>query len=100
MKTLGCNGEELAAKFLKKKGYRIVARNYKTHIGEIDIIAKEGDTTVFVEVKTRANNSFGYPFESVNKSKRQKFGPSLLKNAPERMPREIRCNKHFACEKR
>jgi putative endonuclease len=73
MKTLGCNGEELAAKFLKKKGYRIVARNYKTHFGEMDIIAKEGDTTVFVEVKTRANNSFGYPFESVNKSKRQKL---------------------------
>lgn len=73
MKTLGCDGEELAAEFLRKKGYSIIARNYKTHIGEIDIIAKDGDTTVFIEVKTRANDSFGYPFEAVNKSKRQKL---------------------------
>jgi putative endonuclease len=73
MKNLGCDGEELAAKFLKKKGYRIVARNYKTRIGEIDIIAKDGDTTVFIEVKTRTNDSFGYPFEAVNKNKRQKL---------------------------
>jgi putative endonuclease len=73
MKTLGCDGEELAAKFLKKKGYSIVARNYKTRIGEIDIIAKDGNMTVFIEVKTRANDSFGYPFEAVNKGKRQKL---------------------------
>jgi putative endonuclease len=73
MKTLGYDGEQLAAEFLKNKGYRILARNYKTRIGEIDIIAREGDTTVFIEVKTRANDSFGYPFEAVNRSKRQKL---------------------------
>ncbi len=71
--ALGSEGEELAAKFLKKKGYRIVARNYKTPIGEIDIIAKDGTTTVFVEVKTRAGDTFGYPFEAVDQNKRRKM---------------------------
>ena len=75
MKTsaLGSEGEELAAKFLIKKGYRIVERNYKTPIGEIDIIAKDGNTTVFVEVKTRAGDTFGYPFEAVDQKKRRKM---------------------------
>lgn len=71
--ALGHKGEDLAVKFLKKKGYDIVARNYKTPIGEIDIIAKDGDTTVFIEVKTRANETFGYPFEAVNQNKRRKL---------------------------
>ena len=71
--TLGSEGEELAVKFLKKKGYTIIARNYKTNIGEVDIIAKDGDTIVFVEVKTRTNDTFGYPFEAVNRNKRKKL---------------------------
>ena len=73
MKALGSKGEDLAIQFLKKKGYRIIKRNYKTYVGEIDIIARDGNTIVFVEVKTRANDSFGYPFEAVNKKKRQKL---------------------------
>ena len=75
MKTsaLGSEGEEVAVRFLKKKRYGIIARNYKTPIGEIDIIAKDGDTIVFVEVKTRANDIFGYPFEAVNQNKRRKL---------------------------
>lgn len=73
MKALGSKGEDLAVRFLKKIGYKIIARNYKTHVGEIDIIAKDGDTTVFVEVKTRADDSFGHPFEAVDKRKRQKI---------------------------
>ncbi|MGQ9570114.1 MAG: YraN family protein [Thermodesulfovibrionales bacterium] len=73
MKALGIEGENLAVKFLEKKGYRIIKRNYKTYIGEIDIIAQDGDTLVFVEVKTRGNDSFGKPFEAVNKRKRQKL---------------------------
>jgi putative endonuclease len=71
--TLGSEGEELAVKYLQKKGYNIIARNYKTPIGEIDIVAKDGDTLVFVEVKTRANNAFGYPFEAVHRTKRRKM---------------------------
>jgi putative endonuclease len=73
MKPLGSEGEDLAVRFLQKKGYRIVARNYKTPVGEIDIIARDGDTIVFIEVKTRTDISFGYPFEAVNKRKRQKL---------------------------
>lgn len=73
MKPLGSEGEDLAVRFLQKKGYRIVARNYKTPVGEIDIIARDGDTIVFIEVKTRTDISFGYPFEAVNKRKRQKM---------------------------
>lgn len=73
MKALGSKGEDLAIQFLKKKGYRIIKRNYKTSVGEIDIIARDGNTIVFVEVKTRTDDSFGYPFEAVNKKKRQKL---------------------------
>jgi putative endonuclease len=73
MKALGTKGEELAVRFLQKKGYRIVKRNYKTPVGEIDIIARDGDTIVFIEVKTRTDISFGYPFEAVNNRKRQKL---------------------------
>ncbi len=73
MKALGTSGEELASHFLKKKGYRIIERNYKTPIGEIDIIAKDRDITVFVEVKTRTDVSFGYPFESVHAKKQHKL---------------------------
>jgi putative endonuclease len=73
MKPLGSEGEDLAVRFLQKKGYRIVARNYRTPVGEIDIIARDGDTIVFIEVKTRTDISFGYPFEAVNKRKRQKL---------------------------
>ena len=71
--SLGSEGEGLAVEFLKKKNYKILAKNYKTFIGEIDIVAKDGDTIVFVEVKTRANDAFGLPFEAVNKGKRQKL---------------------------
>jgi putative endonuclease len=73
MKVLGIKGENLAVKFLKEKGYRIIARNYKTPVGEIDIIAQDGNTVVFIEVKTRADEFFGQPFEAVNKRKRQKL---------------------------
>jgi putative endonuclease len=73
MKALGSEGEDLAVKFLKKQGYRILSRNYKNYIGEIDIIAQDGETIVFIEVKTRASDAFGYPFESVHRRKRQKL---------------------------
>lgn len=73
MKFLGSEGESIAVQFLKKQGYAIIAHNYRTRIGEIDIIAKDGDTFVFVEVKTRSNESFGAPYEAVNTAKRQKM---------------------------
>ena len=67
--TLGKKGEAFAVKYLKKKGYKIKETNYLTPLGEIDIIATEGGTIVFVEVKTRSDMSFGFPFEAVNRRK-------------------------------
>ena len=76
--TLGEKGEGLACKFLKKKGYRIISRNVKTSIGEIDIIAIDKDTLVFVEVKTRESLQYGRPFESVTPFKRRKIANVAL----------------------
>jgi len=73
MKQIGSKGEDLAAEFLKDKSYRIIARNYKTPIGELDIIAKDGETLVFVEVKTRKSNSHGYGYEAVDRRKLAKL---------------------------
>ena len=73
MSSLGERGEDFASRYLKKKGYKVIARNYKTRLGEIDIIAEQDNVVVFVEVKTRSNISFGYPFEAVNQKKRQKL---------------------------
>ena len=71
--SLGKQGEELAVKFLRKKGYKIKVCNYKTRLGEIDIIAGDGETLVFVEVKTRESLMYGQPFESVNNHKKKKL---------------------------
>lgn len=72
-KLLGRTGEVKAEKFLKRLGYKILAKNYKTVVGEIDIIAKDGDTVVFVEVKTRTNEKYGAPSEAVGVNKRMKY---------------------------
>ena len=65
---LGERGENLAARELQKKGYRILNRNFKSPLGEIDIIARDGKTLVFVEVKTRAADE-PTPEEQVNETK-------------------------------
>lgn len=64
-KELGKLGENLAADYLIQKGYKILARNYYTRYGEIDIICKKDDILVLVEVKTRQNLNYGEPEESV-----------------------------------
>ena len=71
--TYGKVGEAIATDFLKQKGYKIIANNYKNKIGEIDIIAKDGDCLVFVEVKARMSRAFGDPAEAVNYYKQQKI---------------------------
>jgi putative endonuclease len=68
-KVTGNRGEELAALYLEKKGYEIQERNFRTRFGEIDIICRDGQTLVFVEVKTKIGHDFGEPEEMVNKSK-------------------------------
>lgn len=78
MNLIGSKGEDLAVKFLEGKGYKIISRNYKTPIGEIDIIAEDKGTLVFVEVKTRSCNSFGYPFEAVDAKKQHKLKNLVL----------------------
>lgn len=66
---LGRKGEELAAEYLKKKNYKILCRNYKCRLGEIDIVAKDSVDLVFVEVKTRSNTTFGSPAAAVTTRK-------------------------------
>ncbi len=68
-KKLGHKGEEIAAEYLLKKGYRILEKNYYSRYGEIDLVAQNGGAIVFVEVKTRRNRSFGNPEDSVTPEK-------------------------------
>ena len=82
-------GEGLAEKFLKKAGLKIIARNVRVGYDELDLIAQQGDTLVFVEVKTRANEDFGRPIAAVNRAKRRKLSRAamhFLKNRKLRPP--------------
>ncbi len=69
-KALGRWGEACAAEYLIGRGYAVLARNVRTPHGEIDLIARQGEETVFVEVKTRATLRYGYPEEAVTAAKR------------------------------
>ncbi len=73
-KTFGNAAEADAAAFLIKKGFEIIDTQYRNKFGEIDIIAKDGEEFVMVEVKARHDHEFGYPEESVTKSKLRKIG--------------------------
>lgn len=64
-------GEDIAAKYLQKQGYKILQRNYFCHFGEIDIVAQDGAYIVFVEVKARTSYAFGAPREAVDWRKQQ-----------------------------
>ena len=70
---LGRHGEEAAAVFLKEAGYEILARNFRTPRGEIDIVASKGRMLAFVEVKTRRTQRFGRPAAAVDHRKQQKI---------------------------
>ena len=72
-KILGKVGEKKAAKYLKRKGYKILETNFSIGIGEIDIIAQDKKTLVFIEVKTRSTDAFGRPSDAVDKLKRAKY---------------------------
>ena len=72
-KDLGRKGEEAAARYLVRRGYDIVERNWTCIAGEADIIAFDGDTIVFVEVKTRTSAANGLPGEAVTKEKRARY---------------------------
>ncbi|HSB03186.1 MAG TPA: YraN family protein [Anaerolineales bacterium] len=80
---IGKWGEEAAAAYLAGRGYEVVARNARTPYGEIDIVAKQADMTIFVEVKTRTSNKMGLPEDSV----------TLRKQA-----HMLACAEHYAAE--
>lgn len=71
--TKGSIGENMAVEYLISKGYKILDRNYRTKIGEIDAIAIISGILVFVEVKSRTNINYGYPCEAVNWKKQDKI---------------------------
>ncbi|MFQ5455614.1 MAG: YraN family protein [Nitrospirota bacterium] len=72
-REFGNRSEDIASDFLKKLGYIIIERNYKTSLGEIDIVAYDKDTLVFIEVKSRRGKRFGVPQASVDKRKQRKI---------------------------
>lgn len=76
--TTGKEGEKIAAAYLKKNGYRIIEINFRCPIGEIDIVAKEKDDLVFVEVKTRKSIDLGYPEQAVGIRKQRKMSQLAL----------------------
>jgi putative endonuclease len=76
-------GEETAAEYLRQRGYEIIARNARTPYGEIDIIAKQGDLTIFVEVKTLTSSKNFFPEQNVTARKREHM---------------LACAEHYAAE--
>jgi len=76
--TTGKEGEKIAADFLKKNGYRIIDKNFRSPLGEIDIVAREKDAIVFVEVKTRKSSELGYPEQAVGIRKQKKMSQLAL----------------------
>lgn len=70
---LGQRGETLAAAHLEANGMQVLARNWRCRLGEIDIVARDGLETVFVEVKTRTSADFGHPFEAITPVKLQRM---------------------------
>ena len=97
MSARGAEAENLAAAYLQQAGLTLVARNYRCRFGEIDVVAREGKTLVFVEVRMRSSNRFGGAAASITAAKRAK----LLRTArhylagiaaPARMP--LRCAAH------
>jgi putative endonuclease len=77
-KSLGRRGEDAAARFLKRLGYRIVERGHDSRLGEIDIIAVDRRTVVFVEVKTRTSADAGRPVDAVDSVKQRRMTQSAL----------------------
>lgn len=77
-RKIGAKAEEIACWFLKQQGYEILDRNFYTKVGEIDIIAREEHTLVFVEVKYRKDDKKGYPAQAVDARKQQKIRKSAM----------------------
>jgi len=74
----GRRGEEIAAAWLAERGYHILELNFRCPLGEMDIVARQGDVLVFVEVRTRRTDRFGRPLESVGSTKQRKLSQIAL----------------------
>ena len=74
----GEKSESIAASYLKKQGYKIIERNYRTKLGEIDVIARDKDTIAFIEVKARRSGQFGDPKWAVTPKKQRKISMVAL----------------------
>jgi len=90
-KKLGNRGEKIAAKVLRKQGYRIIEKNYHSRLGEIDIVAKEDESIVFVEVKTRCSTDFGLPEEALSYDKRRRLSKLALGYLAHRRIKDTNC---------
>lgn len=75
---LGQSGEEAAVSFIKRNGYRIITKNYKSKLGEIDIIARDKGTICFIEVKSRKTDRYGLPQEAVSMDKQRHISRAAL----------------------
>lgn len=90
-RKLGNRGEKIAAKFLRKQGYQIIEKNYRSRLGEIDIVAKEDESVVFVEVKTRCSTDFGLPEEALSYDKRRRLSKLALGYLAHRRIKDTNC---------
>ncbi|MCK5471718.1 YraN family protein [Candidatus Gracilibacteria bacterium] len=86
-KNFGNTGEQIAERFLRSRGLEILAKNFHAREGEVDIVARDGETIIFVEVKARRNQKFGSAIESVDERKLEKIAAAgerfLQKNSLE-----------------
>lgn len=71
--ALGLRGESKACRYLKRRGYKILKRNWRNPFGEVDVIARKGEDIVFIEVKTRLSDNYGLPNEAVDKRRRERY---------------------------
>ncbi len=76
--SLGKSGEDIAVDYLRDCGYRILSRNYRRRSGEIDLICLDGETYVFIEVKTRKTSRYGHPLEAVTRRKQRQISFTAL----------------------
>ncbi len=86
---LGRWGEEKAAAYLMNNGFTIIEKNYRCEHGEIDLVAKKGNSLIFVEVKTRSGKYFGFPEEAVNEAKQSHLIASAQAYLQEKIEGEI-----------
>jgi putative endonuclease len=89
--SLGKQGEDLACSELRRRGYAIIARRFRTRAGEIDIVARDGTTLVFVEVKARRSLAFGTPLEAISRVKQRRLCAMAMEYLGRAAPRAAAC---------